>query len=64
VIWDGQEVGSDGGTWQALQLTRSMEKPFLHIDVSARTLSVTSNNTRGYMRRDIRSMEDIADVLV
>lgn len=46
--WDGREHGSDGGTWQALTLARSLNKPFIHIDVSERSTSFHRDTAAGY----------------
>ena len=37
--WDGQRIGSVGGTWEALSLCERLGKPMLHINTNKRTFS-------------------------
>ncbi len=37
-IWDGKEVGSKGGTWEALTLCKILRKQFIHVNISEKTM--------------------------
>lgn len=42
-IWDGKEIGSKGGTWEAVSLCKKLKKKFIHIDVSRNTMNLYFN---------------------
>ncbi len=43
-IWDGKEIGSMGGTWEAVSLCKKLKKNFIHIDVSNNTMNIYFND--------------------
>ena len=40
VVWDGEERGLAGGTWETIRLARQMAKPMVHIDNVRRRVHV------------------------
>ena len=55
-LWDGKEVGTIGGTWEAVSLCRKLKKNLIHIDVMNRRINIYSNCSKKYsLFRDINS---------
>jgi hypothetical protein len=47
-VWDGEEIGSVGGTWEAVSLCKKLKKQFIHLNTSTRTMNVYFNNGTKY----------------
>lgn len=39
-IWDGREKGTIGGTWEAVSLSKEINKPMIHIDSNSRAINL------------------------
>lgn len=57
-IWDGKEIGTVGGTWEAISLCKKMRKKIIHIDTVKKVINVhTYSNNRYVVIRDISHNE-------
>jgi hypothetical protein len=55
-VWDGREVGTIGGTWEAVSLCKKLKKQLIHINTSTKSMNVYFNNGHDYSSaRDIHS---------
>lgn len=58
-VWNGKEVGSKGGTWEAVCLCKKLRRNMLHINLSARRIDIYFNNSRGYITEKSINIRDI-----
>lgn len=49
-IWDGKELGSRGGTWDAINLCKALRKRFIHVNPSENTICLYTNTGDGLSR--------------
>ncbi len=63
-IWDGRELGSEGGTWQAIRLARKIAKPIFHIDTEAECLKVYPEGETQGTGLPLASAAEIVSVIV
>lgn len=47
-VWDGKEIGSIGGTWEAVLLCEKLNKTIIHIDTHNRAMSLYFNEGNKY----------------
>lgn len=58
-VWDGRQLGADGGTWQAVQLAQNMCKPLIHIDYRNNKTYAYGNSKNRYGFRGAVSLNNL-----
>ena len=59
-IWDGREIGSKGGTWEAITLCKTLKKQFVHINTLEKNMSLYCNKGRSFSMISNISSRNIA----
>lgn len=49
--WDGKEIGSTGGTWEAVSLCKILNKTMIHIDAYNQNINLYHNENDEYLYR-------------
>ena len=62
-VWDGKNVGSTGGTWEAILLCERLHKTMIHIDIHNKTMSLHFNQHKPPFLRKHISIGNIARYL-
>jgi hypothetical protein len=59
-VWDGVELGSTGGTWQAISLCKRLGKTMIHINPKTRIIDVYSSSKSGYsIKKDLSTEQAV-----
>lgn len=59
-VWDGKNVGSPGGTWEAVLLCEKLHKTMINIDAGSRSIHIHFGEGKDFFAYKIMSAEHIA----